>query len=120
MRRLFLSYTLCTLFVLASGCHRHSETSNPLPSVTVSHPLVAPVTENLDLTGTVAASLSVNLVARVVGYLESVDFKDGDYVEKDQLLFVIEPKPYEEQLALNEPTLGQAQPEHDRQHDFSN
>jgi hypothetical protein len=37
------------------------------------------VTENLDLTGTVGASLSVNLVARVTGYLESVNFKDGDY-----------------------------------------
>lgn len=116
MRRLTLSYTfICILVVVTGGCHRHAETSNPLPSVTVSHPLGAPVTENMDLTGTVGASLSVNLVARVVGYLESVNFKDGDYVEKDQLLFVIEPKPYEEQVALNEAALVQAQAEYDRQ-----
>jgi RND family efflux transporter MFP subunit len=57
----------------------------------------------------------VNLVARVAGYLESVNFKDGDYVEKDQLLFVIEPKPYEEQVALNQAGLVQAQAEYDRQ-----
>ncbi len=106
---------LCILLVVSAGCRRHSETKSSLPSVTISHPISKPVTENLDLTGTVGASLSVNLVARVTGYLESANFKDGDYVEKDQLLFVIEPKPYEEQVALNEATLVQAQAEYDRQ-----
>jgi RND family efflux transporter MFP subunit len=113
---LCLRYTfICILGVLPAGCRHHSQSSTPLPPVTVAHPVVKPVTENLDLTGTVAASLSVNLVARVAGYLESVNFKDGDYVEKDQLLFVIEPKPYEEQVALNEAGLVQAQAEYDRQ-----
>jgi len=113
-------YTLlCILLLVAGGCRRHSETNNSLPSVTISHPISKPVTENLDLTGTVGASLSVNLVARVTGYLESVNFKDGDYVEKDQLLFVIEPKPYEEQVALNEAALVQAQAEYDRQQGLS-
>ena len=110
---------LCVLLVVSGGCRRHSETNNSLPSVTISHPISKPVTENLDLTGTVGASLSVNLVARVTGYLESVNFKDGDYVEKDQLLFVIEPKPYEEQVALNEAALVQAQAEYDRQQGLS-
>jgi len=113
-------YTLlCILLVVSGGCRRHSEPNNSLPSVTISHPISKPVTENLDLTGTVGASLSVNLVARVTGYLESVNFKDGDYVEKDQLLFVIEPKPYEEQVALNEAALVQAQAEYDRQQGLS-
>ena len=120
MRQLPLrSAFICILIVLATGCRKQQETTAPLPSVTVSHPLSAPVAENLDLTGTVAASLSVNLVARVTGYLESVNFKDGDYVEKDQLLFVIEPKPYEEQVALNEAALVQAQAEYDRQEALS-
>jgi multidrug efflux pump subunit AcrA (membrane-fusion protein) len=69
------------------------------PSVTVSHPTSQPVTEYLDLTGTLAASKSVDLMARVTGYLESVNFKDGDLVEAGQLLFVIEPASYEQQLA---------------------
>ena len=99
MKKRSACYTLlCILLVVSGGCRRHSETNNSLPSVTISHPISKPVTENLDLTGTVGASLSVNLVARVTGYLESVNFKDGDYVEKGQLLFVIEPKPYEEQV----------------------
>jgi len=107
---------LSALVAVSVGCRRHGETSALAPlSVTIMHPVEKPVTENLDLTGTVAASLSVNLVARVSGYLESVNFKDGDFVEKDQLLFVIEPKPYEEQVALNEATLIQAQAEYERQ-----
>ena len=116
MKKRSACYTLlCILLVVSGGCRRHSETNNSLPSVTISDPISKPVTENLDLTGTVGASLSVNLVARVTGYLESVNFKDGDYVEKDQLLFVIEPKPYEEQVTLNEAALVQAQAEYDRQ-----
>ena len=45
-------------------------------------PVEEPVTEYLEMTGTVAASKSVNLVARVPGYLESVHFKDGDVVSR--------------------------------------
>src|ERR1044072_2259811 len=86
---------VCAVVAFTGGCRRHAETSAPAPlSVTIMQPVEKPVTENLDLTGTVAASLSVNLVARVSGYLESVNFKDGDFVEKDQLLFVIVTKPY--------------------------
>src|SRR5205809_3602707 len=118
-RQIFLFYTLTCILALAGGCRRNSQPSIPPSLVTVGHPISQPVTENLDLTGTVAASHSVNLVARVAGYLESVNFKDGDYVEKDQLLFVIEPAPYEEQVALNEATLVQAQAEYDRQQALS-
>lgn len=85
------------------------------PPVTVSHPRPEPVTAYLDLTGTVSASQSVDLVARVPGYLQSVNFADGSYVEAGQLLFVIEPAPYEEQLKLSEAALLQAQSEYDRQ-----
>lgn len=114
---------LLPLFVAASvlplltcGCRRHAEApADPPPSVTVSRPTSRPVTEHLDLTGTVDASKSVDLVARVSGYLESVNFKDGDYVEAGQLLFIIEPEPYQQQLALNQAALLQAQSEYDRQ-----
>ncbi len=100
----------------ASGCRRVAAPSpNPPPVVVVRPPVSRPVAEHLDLTGTVAASRSVNLVARVSGTLESVEFKDGAYVEEGQRLFVIEPEPYRQQLALNEAALVQAQSEYDRQ-----
>ena len=110
--------SVAVLLGIACGCHKKEETSNPLPAVTVSHPVLKPVTENLDLTGTVAASKSVNLVARVSGFLESVNFKDGDFVEAGQLLFVIEPAPYQQQLALNEAALVQAEAEYARQQEL--
>ncbi len=103
--------------LLACGCRKH-EVTVPLPAVTVAHPSSQPVTEYLELTGTLAPSKTVDLVARVSGYLESVNFKDGDFVEAGQLLFVIEPEPYQQQLALNEAALLQAQSEYYRQQEL--
>ena len=109
----------CLLAVAAflAGCGRHV-TQPAGPPVTVSRPRAERVAAYLDLSGTVAASQTVDLVARVPGYLQSVDFVDGTYVEAGQLLFVIEPAPYEEQLKLAEAALLQAQSEYDRQQEL--
>jgi len=79
----------------------------PAPQVTVSRPLQKPVTEYIELTGNLQAYESVNLVARVEGFLSSINYKDGDIVKKDKLLFVIEPQPYEAKLALQTATVEQ-------------
>jgi RND family efflux transporter MFP subunit len=99
----------------AAGCHRAEKTAEIVPAVTVSHPLEEPIIEYVELTGTVTASKTVNLMARVAGFLESVDFKDGDVVKEGQVLFVIEQGPYVEQVKLNEAALVRAQSELDRQ-----
>ena len=109
---------LLVLLMLAGGCRKGSESDIALPPVTVQHPTSQPVTEYLDLTGTTAASKTVDLMARVSGYLESVNFEDGAFVDKGQLLFVIEPAPYQQQLALNQAALVQAQSEYDRQQEL--
>jgi RND family efflux transporter MFP subunit len=99
---------------LLTGCGK--QTPKPdAPAVTVNHPTQEQVADAIDLTGTVAASKTVDLVARISGYLKSVNFKDGASVEEGQLLFVIEPEPYEQQLKLAEAQLLQAQSEYDRQ-----
>ncbi len=100
---------------LAAGCHRAEKPAEVLPAVTVSRPVEEPVIEYTELTGTVAASKTVQLMARVPGFLESVDFKDGDIVKEGQVLFVIEQPPYVEQVKLNEAALVRAQAELDRQ-----
>ena len=87
----------------------------PPPPVTVSKPLQLSVADYLEVTGSVAASKSVDLVARVEGYLRSVDFQDGSLVKAGQLLFVIEPEPYEAKLASQQAQLLDAQSEYDRQ-----
>jgi len=103
------------LLLLLVGCRRAPDVSPPLPVVTVRQPAKQPVTDYLDLTGTVAPSKTVNLVARVSGYLQSVGFQDGSFVEAGQVLFVIDPEQYQQQLALNEAALKQAQTEYERQ-----
>jgi RND family efflux transporter MFP subunit len=103
------------LAIPLAGCHRREESKPVYPAVTVRTPAQEPVTEYLEMTGTVAASKSVNLVARVPGYLESVHFADGATVDAGQLLFTIEQAPYEAQVQLNEAALVRAQAELDRQ-----
>jgi RND family efflux transporter MFP subunit len=103
------------LLLLLVGCRRAPDISPPLPVVTVRQPVKQSVTDYLDLTGTVAPSKTVNLVARVSGYLQSVGFQDGSFVEAGQVLFVIDPQQYQQQLALNEAALKQAQTEYERQ-----
>lgn len=66
----------------------------PPPEVSVATPLVRQITDWDEFTGRLAAVKSVDIRARVSGYLESVDFTEGTLVEKDDLLFVIDPRPY--------------------------
>ena len=72
----------------------------PAPQVTVATPLVRNITDWDEYTGRLAAVDSVEIRARVGGYLESVHFTDGALVKKGDLLFVIDPRPY--QAALDE------------------
>ncbi len=104
------------LAVLFAGCDKPRETAKPAPpAVTVSRPRQEAVADYLELTGTVAPLRTVDLVARVTGYLESVNFVDGTVVESGRELFVIEPEPYKQQLALAQAALMRAQSEYDRQ-----
>ena len=99
-----------------SGCGKRNQYQPPpAPPVTVSKPLRMPVTDYLQSTGSVAAFRTVDLMARVEGYLRSVNFKDGSVVKAGQLLFVIEPEPYQAKLASYQAQLLDAQAEYDRQ-----
>lgn len=80
--------------------HNSNPEVKPLqaPAVIVQKPKPQKRSEYITLTGNVAAFQSVDLVARVEGYLQQINFKDGSYVKKGKLLFVIEPEPYLEKL----------------------
>ena len=85
-------------------------TSGPsAPPVTVAKPLVKTLREWKDFTGQFEAQESVEIRARVSGYLESVNFNDGQLVTKGDLLFVIEPRPYEIALESAKAQLTQAE-----------
>ncbi|MCG6860301.1 MAG: efflux RND transporter periplasmic adaptor subunit [Chromatiaceae bacterium] len=108
--RPLLAGTLVLLLSLAA-CDKGGNTyvAPPPPAVTVAHPVVQPVTDYLEQTGSASAVAAVDLVARVAGYLESVKFVDGSIVDKGELLFVIEQAPYEADVKLAEATLEQQQ-----------
>jgi RND family efflux transporter MFP subunit len=74
----------------------------PPPKVTVAQPVQREVTDSLELTGNTQAVKTVQLRARVEGYLERVLFQDGQMVKKGQLLFLIRQDTYEARLRQTE------------------
>lgn len=101
---------LLTILTFTFGCgDRNTYAPPPPPEVTVSQPIHRPVTGYHELTGTTQAINTVQLTARVQGYLEKVFFQDGDLVKKGQLLFLIEPDMYEARLRLAEAQVLQVQ-----------
>jgi RND family efflux transporter MFP subunit len=77
------------------------------PTVTVSTPLQKEITEWDEFTGQFAAVDYVEVRARVSGYLTEIHFQDGQMVKQGDLLFVIDPRPYEATLALTQAQLAQ-------------
>src|SRR6516164_188779 len=65
------------------------------PAVTVSHPLEKQVTEWDEYTGQFQAVDYVAIRARVSGYLTEIHFIDGQWVKQGDLLFVIDPRPFQ-------------------------
>ena len=76
-------------------------------AVTVSYPVERDVTDYADFTGRTAAVDSVEVRARVSGYLDTVNFKEGALVKKDDKLFEIDPRPYRAELERAKGTVAQ-------------
>jgi RND family efflux transporter MFP subunit len=88
-----------------------AQAAPPPPAVTVAKPLVKEMEEWNDFTGQFEPLESVEVRARVSGYLESINFTDGQLVKKGDLLFVIEPRPYELALETSKAQLSQSEAE---------
>jgi RND family efflux transporter MFP subunit len=86
-----------------------AQTAAAPPAVTISAPLQKEITEWDEFTGQFAAVDYVEIRARVSGYLTEIHFEDGQIVHQGDLLFVIDPRPYEATLASVQAQLGQAQ-----------
>lgn len=78
----------------------------PLPKVEIQTPVSRAMSEYVTQTGNTVAFNSVDLVARVEGYLEKINFMDGTFVEQNKLLFLIEPEPYRAKLKEAEAELA--------------
>src|SRR5215472_8495861 len=97
------------LSLFLAGCVRAPSAAPeaaPTP-VTVSRPVERDVTDYADFTGRTAAVDSVEVRARVWGYLDKVHFKEGALVKKDDVLFEIDPRLYRADFERAEGTVAQ-------------
>lgn len=113
--RLIASLAALFLALQLAGCG--SGSSNPAPvgppqmppmPVKTGLPLQKEVTDWDEYTGRIEAMETVEIRARVSGYLDRVMLKDGDKVKKGDLLFVIDPRPYQAELNRAEAELERA------------
>ncbi|MGH7207446.1 MAG: efflux RND transporter periplasmic adaptor subunit [Nitrospiraceae bacterium] len=94
-----VTFGLAGLALLLVGCERPQAAPAPAPpQVTVTRPVVREVIEWDEYTGRLVAVESVEIRARVSGYLQSIHFTEGAIVKKGNLLFVIDPRPYQAEL----------------------
>jgi multidrug efflux system membrane fusion protein len=95
IRIVLLGSLILTANVLASCDSKPTSTSALPPAVTVSHPLQKSITEWDEYTGRFTPLETVEIRARVSGFIDSVHFHEGQIVKKDDLLFVIDQRPYQ-------------------------
>ena len=84
--------------IALSACEQNTFVPPPPPKVDVAAPLQKNITRFIDATGNTAAVKSVDLVARVQGFLQSIDYRDGTFVKQGTTLFTIEPETYKLKL----------------------
>jgi RND family efflux transporter MFP subunit len=111
------------LVISVPGCNPPAPpvAETPPPPVSVSLPVTREVTDYDDYEGRIAAVETVEVRPRVKGYVVKVNFKDGEFVKKGDLLFEIDPRPYkaskdaaDAQKAAADASLDLAKKEYDR------
>jgi multidrug efflux system membrane fusion protein len=99
---------LLALVLAACGEGAPKQAAPPPPPVTVAKPQKQSVVDYDEYVGRFIAVDSVEIRARVSGYLDKVHFKDGQIVKQGDLLFTIDRRPFETALAQTRATLAQA------------
>jgi RND family efflux transporter MFP subunit len=119
-----LAFAIFALVAL-SACEQNSFVSPPPPKVDVALPVQRSITRYLEATGNTAAIKSVDLVARVQGFLQSINYQDGNFVKEGTTLFTIEPETYKLKLeqaqaaeAGSQASVKQAEADFKRQSDL--
>jgi multidrug efflux system membrane fusion protein len=89
---------LAILIAVLTGCNQQPPAAHtlPPPSVTVSKPVRKEIVDWNEFTGRTSAVNLVHVTARVSGYIVNIPFKEGDLVHKGDLLYQIDPRPYQD------------------------
>ena len=101
---------LCALATLIASCGEGQKQAGapPPPPVTVAKPVKRTLSDYDEYVGRFTAVDSVEIRARVSGYLDTVDFKDGQIVKQGDLLFTIDKRPFQNTLDQARANLAQA------------
>jgi RND family efflux transporter MFP subunit len=104
-----LPVLLLSVALLALGCARKGEKPPPPPppEVVVRTPIVQKITETEEFTGVTRAVQTIEIRARVTGYLDKVLFQDGIDVKEGSQLFLIDPRTYKAEVDKADATLKQ-------------
>jgi RND family efflux transporter MFP subunit len=105
----FLLFSCPSLIGCGSSQAQPGLTPPPPPEVLVSLPVTREITDYVDFPGRIEAVNSVEVRARVTGYLEKVNFKEGEEVHQGDALFEIDPRPYQADFDRAEANFVQAQ-----------
>jgi RND family efflux transporter MFP subunit len=106
--RCFMAAALLGALVspLLSGCAKAPAAAPAQPPrVSVMHPEQRELTDHEEFNGWMAADKTVDVRSRVRGHIQSVDFTDGQYVKKGQLLFQLDPRPFEADIGKVEDSI---------------
>src|SRR6266481_5146227 len=110
MKRLiaFATFLICLSF--SAGCSRKpAQTGPPPPEVLVTTVVPKDVPRILERVATLDGFINANINAQVQGYIVSRDYQEGSVVKKGDLLFTIDPRPFEAALAQAKGTLAKDQ-----------
>jgi len=87
------------LALVVAGCKKSNQYAPPPPAkVSVARPVAHKITRYLEATGNTASVASVDLIARVQGFVQGISYTDGAQVKTGDILFTIEPLPYQAKL----------------------
>lgn len=111
LQRIFLTFFL---FLTACGENPQQSGGPGIMSVDIALPLKKEIVEWDEYIGRFQATESVEVRARVTGYLQEQLFEDGQYVKKGDVLFIIDQRPFKYQLQQAEARFNQAKSEYER------
>lgn len=99
--RLQYGTVIFALALMFLGCEKRNQfVPPPPPQVSIAQPLVADIADSIEFIGNTRATATVDLRARVNGYLQKILFEDGAMVAEGDLLFVIEQAPFQTALDI--------------------
>lgn len=104
----FVAGAALATFLAGCGQRQQQASAPPAPAVTVAKPAKQSITDFDEYVGRFVAVDSVEIRARVSGYLDQVHFKDGAIVKQGELLFSIDKRPFQNTLDQARATLMQA------------